>query len=178
MNNLELLERRLAAVPNGIVTSLPIFADRAKNSEIWDVEGRRYIDFGAGIATLNTGHCHPRVIEAVRSQLERFTHTAFQVVGYEKYVELCERINAIAPIEGPAKTILFSTGGEATEHAIKIARHATGRSAVIAFSGSFHGRILLGTAMTGKVGTYKTGFGALPSDVHHAMFPVEHRGVD
>jgi 4-aminobutyrate aminotransferase/(S)-3-amino-2-methylpropionate transaminase len=175
--NAELFARRKVALPDALATSLPVFASDASNAEIIDVEGKRYIDFAAGIATLNTGHCHPRVIAAVREQLEHFTHTAFQVVGYEKYVELCERLNTIAPIAGKAKSVLFSTGAEATENAIKIARYVTGRSAIISFSGAFHGRTLLAMAMTGKVEPYKAGFGSLPGEVYHAVFPVEHRGI-
>jgi len=175
--NSELFARRKVALPDALATSLPIFASDASNAELIDVEGKRYIDFAAGIATLNTGHCHPRVIAAARDQLDRFTHTAFQVIGYEKYVELCERLNMIAPFAGQAKSVLFSSGAEATENAIKIARYFTGRSAIISFSGAFHGRTLLAMAMTGKVEPYKTGFGSLPGEVYHAAFPVAHRGI-
>ncbi len=175
--NSALLERRVAAVPRGMATAAPIFIDRALNSEIWDVEGRRYVDFAGGIAVLNTGHRHPKVMAAVQAQLERFTHAAFQVTAYEPYIQLCERLNALAPVEGPAKTILFSTGAEAVENAVKIARAATGRSAVIAFTGAFHGRTLLTMAMTGKVAPYKRAFGPLPAEVFHVPFPIEHYGV-
>jgi 4-aminobutyrate aminotransferase/(S)-3-amino-2-methylpropionate transaminase len=175
--NAELLARRTAAVPRGVATAAPVFIDRAANSEIWDVEGRRYIDFAGGIAVLNTGHRHPKVMAAVEAQLQRFTHAAFQVTAYEPYVELCERLNALAPVEGPAKTILFTTGAEAVENAVKIARAATGRSAVIAFTGAFHGRTLLTMAMTGKVAPYKRAFGPLPAEVFHVPFPIDHYGV-
>jgi len=148
--NQQLLERRLAALPRGVATAMPVFAARAENAELWDVEGRRYIDFAAGIAVLNVGHGHPAVMDAVRGQLDRYTHTAFQVMGYAPYVELAERLNALAPVEGPAKSILFTTGAEAVENAVKIARAATGRSAVIAFSHAFHGRTFMTMAMTGK----------------------------
>ena len=138
--NADLLARRQAAIVRGVGNASPISAARALNSEIWDVEGKRYVDFGGGIAVLNTGHCHPRIMEAVRKQIECFTHTCFQVLMYEPYIALAERLNALAPISGPAKSILFTTGAEATENAIKIARAATGRSGVIAFTGGFHGR--------------------------------------
>ena len=175
--NADLHARRLAAVPRGVATATQIVAARAENAELWDVEGRRYVDFAGGIAVLNTGHRHPRVLEAVRAQLDAYTHTAFQVVAYEPYVELAERLNALAPFDGPAKTIFFTTGAEAVENAVKMARAATGRSAVIAFTGGFHGRTLLTMAMTGKVAPYKRLFGPLPGEVFHAPFPVPQYGV-
>src|SRR5580698_3444071 len=131
--NQSLLARREQAIPRGVATAFPIFAARAENAEIWDVEGRRYIDFAGGIAVLNTGHRHPKVMAAVQKQLELYTHTAFQVLAYEPYIELAERLNALAPFKGPAKTVLFTTGAEAVENAIKLARSHTGRSGVIAF---------------------------------------------
>ncbi len=175
--NAALLNRRLAAVPRGVATATPVYAARALNAEIWDVEGKRYVDFAGGIAVLNTGHRHPKVIAAAKAQMEAFTHTAFQVMAYEPYVALAERLNALAPFDGPAKTILFSTGAEAVENAVKIARAATGRSAVIAFSGGFHGRTMLTMAMTGKTVPYKRNFGPLPAEVYHVPFPVAHYGV-
>ncbi len=176
--NARLQQRREAAVPRGVATALPIFADRAGNAELWDAEGRRYVDFAGGIAVLNVGHRHPRVVTAVREQLDRYTHTAFQVTAYEPYVALAERLNALAPIEGPAKTILFSTGAEAVENAVKIARAATKRHAVVAFTGGFHGRSFMSMALTGKTAPYKNGFGPLPGGVYHLPFPVEHAGID
>ena len=175
--NSDLVQRRAAAIPRGISTALGVFADRAENAEIWDVEGNRYIDFASGIAVLNVGHRHPRVLDAARAQLDRYTHTAFQVAAYEPYLELAERLNRIAPIEGPAKSILFSTGAEAVENAIKIARAATRRHAVIAFSGGFHGRSFMAMALTGKTVPYKRGFGPLPGGVYHLPFPAAHKGV-
>ncbi|GAA3675312.1 MULTISPECIES: 4-aminobutyrate--2-oxoglutarate transaminase [Acetobacter] len=169
--NKDLLARRNNAVPRGVSTSTPVFTDRAENAELWDVEGRRYVDFAGGIAVLNVGHRHPKVMAAVAKQLERFTHTAFQVSAYESYIELAEKLNARAPFSGPAKTIFFTTGGEATENAVKIARAATGRNGVIAFCGGFHGRTLLASAMTGKVLPYKAPFGTLPGEVYHVPFP-------
>lgn len=176
--NADLLARRTKAVPRGVSTATPVFAARAENARLWDAEGREYIDFAGGIAVLNTGHRHPKVMEAARAQLDLFTHTAFQVCAYEQYVELAEKLNARAPIEGDARTILFTTGAEAVENAVKIARAATGRSAVIAFSGAFHGRTALTMAMTGKVAPYKNQFGPSPADVFHAPFPVARYGVD
>ncbi|HXV25446.1 MAG TPA: 4-aminobutyrate--2-oxoglutarate transaminase [Alphaproteobacteria bacterium] len=175
--NSELLDRRKRAVPRGVGHATPIFAARAENAEIWDVEGKRYIDFAGGIAVLNTGHRHPKVMAAVREQLDRFTHTAFQVMAYEPYIALAERLNRLAPFTGPAKTILFTTGAEAVENAIKIARTSTGRPGIIAFTGAFHGRTMLTMALTGKVLPYKKGFGPFPSDIYHVPFPIEHQGV-
>ena len=176
-SNASLLQRRMAAIPHGVRTAIPLFAERALNSELWDVEGKRFIDFGAGIAVLNVGHCHPRIVAAARAQMEQCIHTSFQVMAYEPYVALAERLNALAPIEGPAKTILLSTGAEAVENAIKIARKSTGRSAVVAFSGGFHGRSFMAMALTGKTAPYKRGFGPLPGEVYHLPFPVDHAGI-
>lgn len=176
--NADLLARRTNAVPRGVSTATPVFAARAENARLWDGEGREYIDFAGGIAVLNTGHRHPKVMEAVRNQLDLFTHTAFQVCAYEQYVELAEKLNARAPIKGDARTILFTTGAEAVENAVKIARAATGRTGVISFSGAFHGRTALTMAMTGKVAPYKHQFGPSPADVFHVPFPVARYGVD
>ncbi|MGE0502252.1 MAG: 4-aminobutyrate--2-oxoglutarate transaminase [Rhizobiaceae bacterium] len=175
--NAKLQARRLAAVPRGVGNAFPVYAERAEDSEVWDVEGRRYIDFAGGIAVLNTGHRHPKVIQAVKDQLDRYTHTCFQVLPYEPYIELCERLNALAPFKGDAKTILFSTGAEAVENAVKIARAATGRAGVIAFAGAFHGRTHLGMALTGKVAPYRKKFGLLPAGVYHLPFPTSENGV-
>lgn len=175
--NSDLQQRRTAATPRGVGVMCSFYADRADNASLWDVEGREYIDFAAGIAVLNTGHRHPRIVQAIETQLKRFTHTAYQIVPYESAVTLAERINALAPIEGPAKTAFFTTGAEAVENAIKIARAHTGRPGVIAFSGAFHGRTLMGMALTGKVVPYKVGFGPFPSDVYHVPFPSVQQGV-
>lgn len=177
MKNADLQKRKDNATPRGVGVMCQFYADRASNAEIWDVENRRYIDFAAGIAVLNTGHRHPKLMKAIEQQLGRFTHTAYQVVPYESYVELAERINAITPGNHAKKTALFSTGAEAVENAIKIARAATGRSAVIAFTGGFHGRTMMGMALTGKVVPYKVGFGPFPGEVYHAPFPIEMHGV-
>lgn len=175
--NADLLRRRQAAVPRGVSVALPVFAERAENAELWDVEGRRFIDFAGGIAVLNTGHRHPKVLAAVQAQLDRFTHTAFQVAPYEPYIALAERLNALAPFKGPAKTVLFTTGAEAVENAVKIARIAAGRPGVIAFAGAFHGRTLMTMALTGKVVPYKKHAGPMPPQVYHLPFPVAEHGV-
>ncbi len=177
MLNKTVEERRKGAIARGVGVQTQIFADRAENAEIWDVEGRRYIDFASGIAVLNTGHRHPKVMKAVHDQLDRFTHTCHQVVPYENYVALAERLNKIVPGPSEKKTIFVTTGAEALENAVKIARASTGRNAIVAFSGGFHGRTFMGMAMTGKVFPYKAGFGAMPGDVYHAPFPVELHGV-
>ena len=176
-SNAALQARRTAAIPRGVATAYPVFAERAEGSELWDRDGKRFIDFAGGIAVLNTGHRHPKVIAAVKKQLDAFTHTAFQIVPYEPYIELCERLNEIAPFSGPAKSILFSTGAEAVENAVKIARAATGRTNIIAFSGAFHGRTLMTSALTGKVAPYKKKFGPMPAGVWHVPFPVPQFGV-
>jgi len=175
--NAEIFARREAAVPRGIGHSTPISAQRALNSEVWDVEGKRYIDFAGGIAVLNTGHCNPHVMAAVREQMERFTHTCFQVLLYEPYVTLAERLNKLVPIDGAVKTAFFTTGAEATENAIKMARASTGRAGVIAFTGGFHGRTHMTMTMTGKVFPYKKGFGASMPEVWHVPFPAPQLDV-
>ncbi|WP_024558928.1 4-aminobutyrate--2-oxoglutarate transaminase [Franconibacter pulveris 1160] len=170
-------QRRVDAVPQGVGNVLPVYIERAKNAELWDVEGRRYIDFASGIAVLNTGHNHPAVIEAVKAQLDHFTHPCFQVTPYGNYIELAERLNKLAPISEPCQTLFLTTGAEAVENAIKVARIATGRSAVIAFRGAFHGRTLLGMALTGKVQPYKKGYGPFPAGIYHAPYPASYLGV-
>ncbi len=177
MKNLELDQRRAIATPRGIGVTCNFYAARAENATVWDVEGREFTDFAAGIAVLNTGHRHPRITAAIAAQLDSFTHSCYQVVPYESYIALAERINAAAPIAGLKKTAFFSTGAEAIENAIKIARAATGRPAVIAFSGAFHGRTMMSLALTGKVVPYKTGFGPFPAEVYHAPFPCALHGV-
>lgn len=175
--NAELFQRRNAAVVRGVGHATPISAARALNAEIWDVEGKRYVDFAGGIAVVNTGHCHPKVIAAVQEQMANFTHTCFQVLMYEPYIELAEKLNALAPIGGPLKSVFFTTGAEATENAVKIARAATGRSGVISFTGAFHGRTVMASAMTGKVVPYKKGLGPVLPEVWHLPFPVAQHGV-
>lgn len=175
--NASLMARRRAALPVGLGQSHEIFVDRAENAEVWDVEGRRLIDFAGGIAVLNTGHRHPALVKAVQEQLDRYTHTCFQVLAYEPYIEVAERLNAKAPGNFPKKSFLLTTGVEAVENAIKVARAYTKRSAVIAFGGGFHGRTMMGMALTGKVAPYKIGFGPFPAEVYHAKFPCALHGV-
>ena len=172
----ELKALRERYVPRGVTIAHPLVAGRASGSELWDTNGRRYIDFVGGIGVMNVGHNHPRVMAAVREQLERVTHTAFQVVMYESYLRLAERLCEVAPGEGPKKAIFFSTGAEAVENAVKIARAATGRPAVISFTGGFHGRTLLALSLTGTVNPYKQNFGPYAAEVYQAPFPYEYRG--
>jgi 4-aminobutyrate aminotransferase/(S)-3-amino-2-methylpropionate transaminase len=175
--NADLSRRRTAAIPRGVGNSLQVYADRASNAEIWDVEGRRYIDFASGIAVLNTGHLHAKVQAAVTAQMARLSHACFQVTPYENYVALAERLNDLVPGTSPKKTIFLTTGAEAIENAIKIARHHTQRSAVIAFGGAFHGRTIACMTLTGKVQPYKAGFGPMLPEVYHAPFPIEYHGI-
>jgi 4-aminobutyrate aminotransferase/(S)-3-amino-2-methylpropionate transaminase len=175
--NAELMARRNAAVARGVGHTHHIFAARAENAEVWDVEGKRYIDFAGGIAVLNTGHRHPQVIAAVKAQLDHYTHTCFQVLAYEPYVELAEKLNALAPGDFAKKTLLLSSGAEALENAVKIARAHTRRPGVICFTGGYHGRTLMTLGMTGKVAPYKLGFGPFPGSVFHAQFPNALHGV-
>lgn len=176
-SNSELHERRQRAVPRGVTNSLAVYAERAANAEIWDVEGRRYIDFASGISVLNTGHVHPKVQQAIARQLQKFTHTCFQVTPYESYIALAESLNALAPGASPKKTIFLTTGAEAVENALKIARFHTRRSGVIAFSGGFHGRTLACIGLTGKVAPYKTGFGPMLPEVYHLPYPMTYHGI-
>jgi len=177
VSNNELLAVRQAETPRGVGTQTTVFADRALNAEIWDVEGKRYIDLAAGIAVTNTGHNHPDVVAAATAQLQRFSHTCFQVTPYDVYVRLAERLNSVAPGTTPKKTIFLTTGAEAVENAVKIARKHTGRSGVVAFSGAFHGRTMMSMALTGKVVPYKAGFGPFPAEVFHVPFPIAYHGV-
>ncbi len=172
----ELRALRERYVPRGLTTTHPVVADHAQGSELWDAAGKRYIDFAGGIGVMNVGHNHPRVMEAVRAQLDRVTHTAFQVVTHESYLRLAQRLCEVAPGEGPKKAVFFSTGAEAVENAVKIARAHTGRPAVISFTGGFHGRTLLALSLTGTVSPYKQNFGPYASEVYQTPFPYEYRG--
>ncbi len=174
--NAAVLARRHAAVPRGLATAAPVFVTRAENAEVWDADGNRYIDFGSGIAVTNTGHRHPKVMAAVAKQCEAFAHVAFQVTGYEIYVELAERLNRLAPIAN-AKTMFVTTGAEATENAVKIARAHTGRAGIITFTGAFHGRTQLTMAMTGKAVPYRTRGTPPAIGIYHVPFPIPHHGV-
>src|SRR5262249_29930983 len=176
MNAEPLLRRRQAAVARGVATAHPVFAERAQGARLRDVDGREYLDFAGGIGVLNVGHLHPRVTAAVREQLERFSHTCFQVVAYEQYVSLAEPLNTLAPRAVDKKTILLTTGVEAIENAVKVARAFTGRPAIVAFTHGFHGRTLMGMSLTGKAGAYKQAFGPFAPEVYHAPYPYPYRG--
>jgi len=175
--NSDLSNRKNAAVARGVGMMTQVYAERAENSEVWDAEGNRYIDFAAGIAVVNTGHRHPKLVEAVNKQLNSFTHTCAQVLPYESYVHLAERLNQMAPGDFEKKSMFVTTGAEAVENAIKLARAYTGRNAVIAFGGAFHGRTFMGMSLTGKVAPYKLGFGAMMPDVFHVPFAIDLHGV-
>lgn len=175
-NNAALHLRKEQAIARGQGTLTPIYVSRADNAELWDEDGRRYIDFGAGIAVVNTGHGHPKVRAAIHAQLDSFSHTCLMVSPYAVAVELAEQLNARVPIQN-AKSMFVSTGAEAVENAIKIARAYTGRSGVIAFAGGFHGRTNLCMGLTGKVAPYKAGFGPFPNEIYHVPFPVEYHGI-
>jgi len=166
-------DRKNAACPRGVGLVTDVYAAQASGSELTDESGRRYIDFAGGIGVLNVGHRHPRIEAAIVEQARRFTHTCYQVVPYAGYVTLAERLNALVPGDFPKKTVFFTTGAEAVENAVKIARAATGRTAVIGFTGAFHGRTMMGLALTGKVAPYKSGFGPFPGDVYRVPFPAE-----
>lgn len=175
--NAELQQRRVDAVARGVGNATQLFAVRAENAEIWDADGRRYIDFAGGIGVMNTGHRHPKVMARIQQQLEGVVHSCFQVMPYEPYIELAEELNKRAPIAGKAKTLFVTTGAEAVENAVKIARAYTKRPGVIAFGGGYHGRTLLTLGLTGKVAPYKLGFGPFPADIFHARFPHPYHGV-
>ncbi|MBB2928815.1 4-aminobutyrate aminotransferase [Paraburkholderia silvatlantica] len=175
--NADLQSRKNAITPRGVGVMCDFYAERAENAELWDVEGRRFIDFAAGIAVCNTGHRHPKIVAAIKAQLDRFTHTAYQIVPYESYVSLAEKVARRAPGSFAKKAAFFTTGAEAVENAVKIARAHTGRPGVIAFAGGFHGRTLMGMALTGKVAPYKLAFGPFPADVYHAPYPNSVHGI-
>ena len=176
IKNETLRARHTAAVPRGISTK-SVYAAKAENAHIWDVEGKKYIDFAAGIAVVNTGHRHPKVMAAVAAQLQDFTHTCFNVAPYEEYIAVAERLNKATPGSFEKKTMFVTTGAEGVENAVKIARVATGRTAIVAFTGAFHGRTMMGMALTGKVVPYKKGFGPFPAEVYHAPFPKPYFGM-
>jgi 4-aminobutyrate aminotransferase/(S)-3-amino-2-methylpropionate transaminase len=175
--NSQLLARRIKAVPRGAYNIYSIFADRAEGAEIWDVEGKRYIDFIGGIGVHNTGHRHPKIVKAVENQLKQVIHTCFAVNPYESYIALAERLNKLAPVGGEAKTVFFSTGAEAVENAIKIARYHTKRPGVISFQASFHGRTNFALGLTGKTVPYKVGVGPFPNEIWHVPFPTPSLGI-
>ncbi len=176
-SNAEWQQRKEAAIARGQGNAAAVYIDRASNAEMWDVEGRRYIDFATGIAVCNTGHSHPKIVAAVKEQLDRFSHTCVMVTPYDSAVRLAERLNTLAPGNSPKKTVFVTTGAEAVENTIKIARAYTGRRGVIAFNGGFHGRTLLALGLTGKITPYKNLFGPFPGEVYHAPFPIELHGI-
>lgn len=177
MNNIELQQRKLKVFARGQGNMYPVYVERAQNAEVWDVEGNRYIDFGTGIAVCNTGHSHPKVVAAVKQQIDQFSHTCVMVNPYKVAVELAEKLVEIAPGNTPKKAIFVSTGAEAVENCIKIARAHTGRRGIIAFHGGFHGRTNLAMGLTGKVAPYKNQFGPFPADIYHAPFPNAVHGI-
>ncbi|HLQ86809.1 MAG TPA: aspartate aminotransferase family protein, partial [Salinisphaeraceae bacterium] len=177
MNNAELNELKQRYVANGVASPSTEFAARAENAELWDADGRRFIDFAGGIGVLNLGHRHPQIVAAIKAQLDQLMHTCQTVMGYEPYVRLAQKLCELAPVEGSAKAMLVNTGAEALENALKVARAATGRSGVICFDGGFHGRTFMTLAMTGKVMPYKNDFGPMPGDVFHAPFPNAYHGI-
>ncbi|MGK6763134.1 4-aminobutyrate--2-oxoglutarate transaminase [Klebsiella pneumoniae] len=176
-SNKAMMARRSDAVPRGVGQIHPIFAERAENCRVWDVEGREYLDFAGGIAVLNTGHLHPQIVAAVEDQLKKLSHTCFQVLAYEPYLALCEKMNQKVPGDFAKKTLLVTTGSEAVENAVKIARAATGRSGAIAFTGAYHGRTHYTLSLTGKVNPYSAGMGLMPGHVYRALYPCALHGV-
>jgi 4-aminobutyrate aminotransferase/(S)-3-amino-2-methylpropionate transaminase len=176
-SNAEWQERKLAAMARGQGNIAPVYIERGENAELWDVEGNRYIDFGTGIAVCNTGHSNPRVVAAVKDQVERFSHTCVMVTPYDSAVQLAEQLNELAPGDSHKKSMFVTTGAEAVENTIKIARAYTGRRGVIAFNGGFHGRTMLAMGLTGKITPYKNLFGPFPGEVYHAPFPIDYHGV-
>jgi 4-aminobutyrate aminotransferase/(S)-3-amino-2-methylpropionate transaminase len=177
LTNADWAARKAAAFARGQGQVASIFIERASNAELWDVEGNRYIDFATGIAVCNTGHSHPQVVAAVKEQIDRFSHTCVMVTPYDSAVRLAETLNELAPGSSPKKTIFVTTGAEAVENTVKIARAHTGRAGVIAFNGGFHGRTLLAMGLTGKITPYKNLFGPFPGSVFHAPFPIPFHGV-
>jgi len=175
--NSEWQSRKDDAIARAQSNLAPVFIERAQNAEMWDVEGKRYIDFATGIAVCSTGHANPKVTAAVQQQLECFSHTAFGITPYRSAVELAEKLNELAPGNTPKKTVFVTTGAEAVENSIKIARAFTGRRGVIAFNGAFHGRTMMALGLTGKVTPYKYMFGPFPGEIYHAPFPIAYHGV-
>jgi 4-aminobutyrate aminotransferase/(S)-3-amino-2-methylpropionate transaminase len=172
MTNKNLQARKSQVIARGHGNVYPVYVERAKNAELWDVEGNRYIDFGSGIAVCNTGHSHPKIIDAVKAQIDKFSHTCVMVNPYEVAVELAEKLIVLAPGNAQKKAVFVTTGAEAVENCVKIARAHTGRRGVIAFNGGFHGRTNLTMALTGKITPYKNLFGPFPGDIFHAPFPM------
>lgn len=177
MNNAELNELKRKYVASGAASPATAFAERAENAELWDADGNRFIDFAGGIGVLNLGHRHPKVVAAIKDQLDRLMHSCQTVIPYPPYVQLAERLCRLTPARGERKAMLVNSGAEALENAVKIARAATGRDGIITFDGAFHGRTMMTLAMTGKVLPYKNDFGAMPGDVFRAPFPNPYYGI-
>ena len=172
----EIIARKERVVAAPLALAFPIVVDHADGALLTDVDGNTFIDFTGGVGCLAVGHTHPQVVEAIEAQLERFLHTDFTMIPYENYVELAERLVAVAPFRGPAKAAFFNSGAEAVENAVKIARAATGRPAIIAFEGAFHGRTLMALTLTSKVHPYKAGLGPFAPEVYRVPFPNAYRG--
>jgi 4-aminobutyrate aminotransferase/(S)-3-amino-2-methylpropionate transaminase len=177
LSNQDWQARKQDAIARGQGNVAPVYIERALGSELWDVEGNRYIDFGTGIAVCSAGHCHPKVTAALAEQIHKFTHTCVMVTPYDSSVRLAEKLNELAPGPSKKKTIFVTTGAEAIENSIKIARAHTGRRGVIAFNGGFHGRTMLAMGLTGKIAPYKNLFGPFPAELYHAPFPIEYHGI-
>jgi 4-aminobutyrate aminotransferase/(S)-3-amino-2-methylpropionate transaminase len=177
LSNQDWQTRKDDAIARGEGNIAPVYVERALGSEIWDVEGNRYIDFGTGIAVCSAGHSHPKIVAAVAEQLQRFSHTCVMVTPYDSAVRLAEKLNVLAPGDSKKKSVFVTTGAEAVENAVKIARAHTGRRGVIAFNGGYHGRTNLTMGMTGKVTPYKNLFGPFPAEIFHARFPIEYHGI-
>lgn len=176
-SNDALQQRKTAVIARGQGNVYPVYVSHALNAEIWDVENTRYIDFGAGIAVCNTGHSHPKVVAAVKTQMDKFSHTCLMINPYEVAIELAEKLVALAPGDSLKKAMFVSTGAEAVENCVKIARAHTSRRGVIAFNGGFHGRTNMTMALTGKIAPYKNLFGPFPADIYHVPFPIPYHGV-
>ncbi len=177
MNNAQLNELKQRYVANGAASPATAFADRAENAQVWDADGNRFVDFAGGIGVLNIGHRHPKVVQAVKDQLDKVMHTCQTVMPYEGYVKVAEKLSQITPVRGHAKVMLANSGAEALENAVKIARAATGKTNVVCFDGGYHGRTFMTMAMNGKVNPYQTDFGPMPGTVFRAPYPVPYHGV-
>ncbi|MCW4149155.1 4-aminobutyrate--2-oxoglutarate transaminase [Halomonas sp. 18H] len=177
MNNAQLNELKQRYVASGAASPATAFAERAENAEVWDADGNRFIDFAGGIGVLNVGHRHPKVVQAVKDQLDKVMHTCQTVMPYEGYVKVAEKLSQVTPVRGHAKVMLANSGAEALENAVKVARAATGKNNVICFDGGYHGRTFMTMAMNGKVAPYATDFGSMPGNVFRAPFPVPYHGV-
>jgi len=176
--NKQIQARKEKVIARGQGNLAAVYIEKAKNAILWDTEGKRYIDFGAGIAVSNTGHCHPKIVEAVKNQVDHFSHTCVMVTPYENSVELAEKLVNAAPGDSPKKAIYVTTGAEAVENCVKIARAYTGRRGIIAFNGGFHGRTNMTMGLTGKITPYKNLFGPFPNEIYHVPYPINYHGIN